>query len=65
MKVINNMLSFAGLTALIGAINLDIYGHKNAAFMFISFSAVCFLLKLALHFYKMYLIISLKKSIRN
>lgn len=62
MKVINTMLSFAGLTTLIGAIILNIFDHKNASFLFMSFSAASFSLMIVLHFYKMYLLIQLKKT---
>lgn len=65
MKIINTMLSFAGLTTLLGAIILNFFGHKNGSFIFMSFSAISFLLMLILHFYKMYLIMNFRKSNGN
>lgn len=65
MKVINTLLSFGGLSALLGAIFLNILGHKDGSFMLISFSAVSFLLMLILHFYKMYLIMNFRRNSSN
>lgn len=65
IKAINAMLSFAGFAALLGAIILNFLGHENGSYMFLSISALSFLLMLILHFYKMYLIMNFRKSNGN
>ncbi len=62
MKIINTFLSCIGLTALIIGLILFKFDYENMTVILFSVSLASFLRMALLHFYKLYLIINLKKN---